>query len=375
MLDEIQQCPEALNSLKYFAEKAPDHPVACAGSLLGVGLGERVSFPVGKVTFLHLRPLTFREFLDGAQESALAEYIAEATPEEPVPEPVFARFLDWLRTYFVTGGMPEPAADWIEHRDLSRTEKIQRDLLRTYELDFGKHVPHADIPRVRLTWDAVPSQLSREHKKFVFSVLRPGARARDYERAIGWLEQAGMVVKVRRVKMPALPLATVEDPHAFKLYFPDVGLLRAKAGVPARALVDGDRLFEEFRGALTENFVLQELLAAVSEPPRYWTSQATAEVDFVVTMEEEVFPLEVKAGVNVKAKSLRVYCQAYRPRLALRVSLRNLRKDGQVLNVPLFLVGELPRLCAAGLSSRAGPTAADRATGAPSRSRPSARGR
>ncbi|MBI4864688.1 MAG: DUF4143 domain-containing protein [Candidatus Riflebacteria bacterium] len=266
---------------------------------------------------------------------------------ELVPEPVFLRLVDWLKTYFVTGGMPEPVADWIEHRDLTRTERIQRELLRTYELDFGKHVPRPDVPKVRLAWDAVPSQLARENKKFVFAALRGVGRARDYEHAIGWLEQAGLVVKVRRVKAPSLPLAALEDPHAFKLYFPDVGLLRAKAGLPARTLVEGDRLFQEFRGALTENFVLQELLAAVPEPPRYWSSQATAEVDFVVAIGAELFPLEAKASVNVKAKSLRVYTEKYRPRLALRASLRNLRQDGNVLNVPLFLVGELPRLCRA----------------------------
>lgn len=344
IFDEIQEAPEALNSLKYFQEKMPEQHIACAGSLLGVSLSQHASFPVGKVDFMTLRPLSFHEYLVVLGEKSLADLCASTNSAEPIPAPLFERLTELLKTYFLTGGMPEPVAIWSDTRDISLVERALKAILRSYELDFAKHVPTKDIPRVRQIWDGLPGQLARENRKFVYAAVRGGARAREYEDAMNWLRNAGLVHKVHRVKKPDLPLSAYEDVSAFKLYLPDVGLLRAKADLPAAAFVEGHRLFTEFKGALAENFALQELLSASDAGVYYWTSEGIAEVEFVTRFDDRVVPIEVKSGDNVRSKSLALYRERYRPATAVRVSLRNLGREGELLSVPLFLAGNIGAL-------------------------------
>jgi predicted AAA+ superfamily ATPase len=341
ILDEIQECNEALNTLKYFCENAPEYHIACAGSLLGIALSRPASFPVGKVDFLTLKPLTFLEYIRAEGSEALAGYIDGIQTIAPVPAAFFNPLIEKLKLYFLTGGMPEPLETWLEGRDMERVERAHRAIINSYELDFAKHASTTEIPKLRLIWNSIPAQLAKENSKFIYTALRSGARAREYEDAMNWLESAGMVYKIHRTVKPALPLSAYDDQSAFKLYTPDVGLLRTMSGLPASAFIEGNRLFEEFKGALTENFVLQELAAVSTDLPRYWSSGANAEVDFIVRLNGTVLPVEVKASTNLQAKSLRVYRAKYLPSLCLRMSLDNLRFDGSILNVPLFMAGRL----------------------------------
>ena len=338
IFDEIQESNAALNSLKYFHETLPSQHIACAGSLLGIALSKPGSFPVGKVNFCTLRPFTFFEFLQAGGEEMMADYLEKVDSSETIPLPLFNKCIELLKTYFIVGGMPEPLATWLNTKDIHLTEKTQKEIIQAYELDFSKHAPPTDIPKLHMIWNSIPSHLSRENRKFVYSVIKKGARAREYENAIVWLENAGLILKINRISKPGLPLVSYTDTQAFKIYFPDVGLLRVMSKLSSKAFVEGNRLFTEFKGALTENFVLQELISRREiYLPCYWTSRATAEVEFIVQVDDTIIPVEVKSGISVKSKSLKVYREKYLPETAIRSSLLNLKKENGLLNIPLFL--------------------------------------
>jgi predicted AAA+ superfamily ATPase len=341
IFDEVQEIPRALTALKYFAEAAPEYAVCCAGSLLGVALHSGTSFPVGKVDFLTLQPLNFEEFLLAGGEDALIEFVRGNGVQE-IPRAVSDKLTDYLKLYFVVGGMPAAVSSWLETRDHSVVEKRQRDILTTYENDFSKHAPRSVVPKLRYLWNSVPSQLAKENKKFIYGLVREGARARDYEEAMLWLLDSGLLRKVGRITKAAAPLKAYEDLRAFKLYCLDVGLLRVMSELPPAAILGGARIFEEFKGALTEQFVLTELAGKdFIRNIYYWTSDGIAEVDFVFADSRGIYPVEVKAGENPRSKSLQVYRERYSPRLAIRASLSNLRLDGGLLNVPLFALFNL----------------------------------
>ena len=349
IFDEIQQSNKALNSLKYFCEQAPEHHVVAAGSLLGVSLSRGDSFPVGKVDFLRMYPLSFREFLR-ADSRPVYDYL-EGLPsvDEPLPEVVMGRAAEAFRRYMVCGGMPAAAAAMIAGEGVAQVGAIQKDVLMAYSLDFAKHAPTRDIPRIAAIWQSLPSQLARENRKFLYRLVKPGARAREYEDALLWLEHAGLIYRIFCSTKPGLPLSAYDDVSAFKLYACDVGLLRAMAGLPVEALWTGTPLYKEFKGALAENAVLQSLAAQCDPLPRYWASSGTAEVDFVLQQGLRVVPVEVKAGESLSGKSLAVYAKTFHPDLALRFSMRNVKKDGIVLNLPLFMADWTRRLCEQGL--------------------------
>ncbi|MFZ3109199.1 MAG: AAA family ATPase [Rectinemataceae bacterium] len=346
IFDEIQESNAALNSLKYFQENAPQQHLTCAGSLLGITLSKPASFPVGKVQFLTLRPMSFQEFLKANGDRNLAEYLQQIDRIEALPEIFFNPLLERLKTYFVTGGMPEPVRSWAEERDVGLVQEALKGLLDAYSLDFSKHAPVKDIPKLDMLWTSIPSQLSRENKKFLYGAVKSGARAREYEDALTWLSEAGLIHKVSRCSKPGLPLSAYEDLSAFKLYAADVGILRRLSQLDPSAFGDGTRLFTEFRGALTENFVLQGLTRLYDATPHYWSSGGQAEVDFLIQKGNEIIPVEVKSDINVRSRSLMLYGEKYSAvtRFKLRFSLRNLRKDGDILNIPLFMIDEVDRL-------------------------------
>ena len=336
IFDEVQEIPRALTALKYFAESAPEYAICCAGSLLGIALHGGTSFPVGKVDFLALQPFDFQEFLLANGEDALIEFVKRDGIRE-IPKAITEKFIDYLKMYFVIGGMPAAVASWINTRDFSIVERRQLDILETYENDFSKHAPKNIVPKLRYLWNSVPSQLAKENRKFIYGLVREGARARDYEEAMLWLLDSGLLRKVGRITKAATPLKSYEDLKAFKLYHLDVGLLRAMSELSPDAILDGIKIFEEFKGALTEQFVLSELAGkSFIRNIYYWTSEATAEVDFVFADNRDIYPVEVKAGENLQARSLKVYRERYHPRLAIRASLSNFRLDDGLLNIPLY---------------------------------------
>ena len=342
IFDEIQACPAALNALKYFCEQAPDYPIVAAGSLLGVTLAAQEGFPVGKVSFLELRPCSFKEYLQ-AVAPMLAEFCA-TLKLEAISEVLAGKLEQRLREYLVLGGMPAVLNRYIETQDLLAADEVLQDVVTAYELDFSKHAPARDIPKLFLIWNSIPEQLAREHAKFMYGEVRAGARAKDLEDALRWLQEAGLVYKVNNVTTPQLPLSAYEDRRCFKLYMSDVGLLRKRAKLPLSALITTPDVFGEFKGRLIENYVLLQLKCSGYDPISYWTSQATAEVDFLVQHETDIIPVEVKSGMSRTARSLRVYRDKYRPRVSVRSSLLNLRLDDGLLNLPLYLMSEFPRL-------------------------------
>jgi len=343
IFDEVQEIPRALTALKYFAESAPEYVICCAGSLLGVALHKGTSFPVGKVDYLTLQPFNFEEFLSANGESMLIEFIKDSGIVE-LPKVMTDKLADYLKLYFVIGGMPAAIASWLDTRDFSVVEKRQRDILETYENDFSKHAPKNIVPKLRHLWNSVPTQLAKENKKFIYGLVREGARARDYEEAMLWLLDSGLLRKVGKVTKAAMPLKAYEDLKAFKLYHLDVGLLRVMSELPPDVIINGNKIFEEFKGALTEQYVLSELAGKnFIRNIYYWTSEATAEVDFVFADNKDIFPVEVKSGENLQARSLRVYRERYNPRLAIRTSLANLRIDDGLLNIPLYVLFNIQR--------------------------------
>jgi len=339
IFDEIQFCNRALTALKYFYENAPQYHIVCAGSLLGIALSKPLSFPVGKVNLHVLRPLSFYEFMLANREEELAGFLAELAADKEIPELFTAKLRELLRNYYVAGGMPEAAAKWIETKDVAEVEAVQRRILDAYELDFAKHAPATDIPKLDLIWKSIPSQLARESGKFIFGHAKPGARAKDLEDALEWLLSAGMVYKVIKIEKPFMPLSAYADPAYFKLYAPDVGLLRKLAGLPAEAVFQGPETYREFKGALTENFALTEMLNAELDLPFYWKSANTAEVDFVAQYNGRIIPIEVKAGRN-RARSLAEYRKKYSPEIAVKTSLENI-SGKEVKNIPLYMLWRL----------------------------------
>ena len=337
ILDEIQASDRALTALKYFCEDAPEYHVVCAGSLIGIALSKQLSFPVGKVDFLTLRPMSFYEFVLANQGKELLDLLAGLKRGARVPELFTDRMVDYLHHYYLTGGMPEAVTKWIETKDIAEVEAVQQRILEAYALDFSKHAPVADIPRLNLIWKSIPSQLARENGKFVFSHVRPGARAKDLEDALEWLIAAGMVYKVARIEKPFMPLAAYADRNYFKLYAADVGLLRKLAHLPAEAIFQAPEIYKEFKGALAENFVLTELLNAGGDSPFYWKSNNTAELDFVTQCGARIVPIEVKSGRNNKSRSLAEYRKRYSPELAVTTSLDNFSGEG-VRNIPLYML-------------------------------------
>lgn len=349
ILDEIQECPDALTALKYFQEDAPEYHVASAGSLLGLALAKPSSYPVGKVDLLDMRPMTFSEFLMATGNAGLASYLHAIDALEPLPQALHEPLCEQLRLYLAVGGMPAAVHVWAEQGDIAQVQKTLSNLLVLYELDFHKHAQGVDPAKIDLVWESIPSQLARENKKFLYKLVRTGARAREYESAVQWLVHAQALTRVTRSKRPGIPMSAYDERDAFKLYMNDVGMLRQHAGLDPGSLMQGDGLFVEFKGALAENYVLQSLVAQLDREraPRYWAmDNPRYEVDFLIQHHNDVLPVEVKAGENVKSPSLRRYRKEFADAtpLALRFSLRNLSFDGGVLNVPLYLADEALRL-------------------------------
>lgn len=334
IFDEVQEVPLALSSLKYFYENAPEYAIIAGGSLLGVQIHKGTSFPVGKVNFANLYPMSFFEFLEGIGEEKLALLLQNADREMI---PVFSsRIIDLLRIYFYVGGMPECVSIYSETHDYEVTREVQRSILAAYERDFSKHIPAALLPKVRLIWETTLRQLSRENKNFSPGVIRKGSRMKDFEDAMQWLLDAGLLHKIERVNNPAIPLSHYTD-GPFKLYMLDIGLLSCMAELDAKILLEGSTVFKEFKGALTENYVCQELIAT-GKKPYYWSSEGTAEVDFLFKHNDDILPLEVKAEENLQSKSLKVYSKKYNPKVALRTSMRDYREDGWLTNIPLYCI-------------------------------------
>lgn len=336
IFDEIQQSNKALNSLKYFCEEAPKYYILAAGSLLGVSLSQGDSFPVGKVEFLRMYPVTFREFLR-ADTPQMYEYIENLTEIAPLPEIVMGRIGEAYRRYQVCGGMPAAATAMLEKRGIQEIEDIQKSILMAYSLDFAKHAPGKDIPRIAAIWNSIPSQLAKENRKFVYKLVKAGARAREYEDGLLWLEHAGMIYRIFCSSKPGLPLSAYDNLSAFKIYLCDGGLLRVMAQLPADVLWTENPLYTEFKGAMAENMVLQSLIAHFDVMPRYWTSEATAEVDFLLQNNTSLLPVEVKSGTRLRGRSLGIYIDRFAVQLALRFSMNNLKRDGAILNLPIFL--------------------------------------
>jgi predicted AAA+ superfamily ATPase len=343
IFDEIQECNEALNTLKYFYENAPEYAVAGAGSLLGVAMSRGNSFPVGKVDFLHLNPICFSEFLSVA-DPGLFSLLEGVNKIEAIPDIFFYPLIDKLKMFFICGGMPEAVVTLLEKQDIGKTQQVLQNILNAYSLDFSKHVENKDIPKINHVWSSIPSQLSRNNKKFLYQLVKHGSRAREYEDALLWLSHAGLVHRIFRVSKPGLPLSAYDDLSAFKLYLIDVGLLRRLSLLDPIAVKEGNRLFTEFKGALSENFILQHLISHFEGTPHYWNSENQAEVDFLIQAKNDILPIEVKSDENVRSKSLAVYNELYKPSIRIRYSLRNLKKDEGLLNIPLFMVDYTEKL-------------------------------
>ena len=339
IFDEIQEAPKAISSLKYFCENAPGYAVIAAGSLLGVAIHEGVSFPVGKVDLLDVHPLSYLEFLKAVGEEALAEQL-EAGNYEAMN--IFSdKYIHWLKLYYYIGGMPEAVNDYVENGDIYAVREIQNRLLTLYENDFSKHTPGQELARIRLVWNSIPLQLAKENKKFFFGQIREGARARDFELAIEWLLDCGLITKVYRVSKPAVPLKAYTDFATFKIYLLDVGLLGAMSELDAHSILEGNNLFVEFKGALTEQYVLQQLVAETAYTPYYFSASSHSEIDFLVQKDGGVVPLEVKAQENLHAKSLKAYCEKYRPAYAVRTSMSHYRREEWMVNLPLYGIRNL----------------------------------
>lgn len=342
IFDEIQASPEALNSLKYFCEDAPEYFVCAAGSLLGLTLSE--GFPAGKVDFLDIGPMCFEEFLLACGDDSLVSYLKSIESIENIPDVFHDKLIEKLKMYFVIGGMPEAVKIRAEDNDIKEADRILMSILDSYESDFGKHAPVLDVPKIRLIWDSLPSQLAKENKKFLYSAVKQGARAREYENALNWLKNANLIEKVSKITKPSLPIKSYEDFSSFKIYMNDVGLLRKHSNLSTSAFIEENRLFTEFKGSLTENFVLEGLARILEVKPYYWANNSY-EVDFVIQLENEIYPVEVKAGINVQAASIKQYLSDYKEtKFGIRFSLKNLSFDGKILNVPLYLIDELDRI-------------------------------
>ena len=346
VFDEIQECNEALNSLKYFCEDAHEYAIACAGSLLGVALNRHgASFPVGKVDFMTLYPLSFSEYLQAIDPALYSSYMM-IDGSIAVPEVLHSRLVEAYKTYLALGGMPEAVSDFADNSEWQAVQTIQENILTSYSLDFSKHINNKDIPRVFNVWNSLQDQLAKEDRKFRYADIQQGARAREYEAAIEWLCLAGIVNRVNMIETPRIPLSAYSKSNAFKLYLNDIGLLCRKFSLSPQTASLNNRLFTEFKGILSENYVLQSLKRQFGNNIFYWTSGNTAEVEFVLQIGDEIVPVEVKSENNVKAKSLSIYRKTYSPSISIRFSTRNIRKDDDLLNLPLYLADRTSELVA-----------------------------
>ena len=337
IFDEVQEVPRALASLKYFYENAPQYHIVCAGSLLGIALHQGTSFPVGKVDFLKLYPLSFSEFLMATGNERFAELLKKQDYE--MITSFKQTYIDALKHYYFVGGMPEAVQSFAESKDFNEVRAIQKRILAAYEQDFSKHAPNEIVPKIRMLWNSIPSQLARENKKFIYGLVREGGRAREYETAIMWLSDCGLVHKVSRVNAAGVPLKAYEDLKAFKLFIVDVGLLGCMTGLRQRTLLDGDDLFVEFKGALTEQYVCQQLKTIEDLGVYYYTNdRGSCEIDFVVDTGEQIVPIEVKAETNLRAKSLKTYRERFEPELSVRTSMADYKKEDWLLNLPLYAI-------------------------------------
>ena len=343
IFDEIQEVPRALSSLKYFCEEAPEYAVISAGSLLGVAMHKGTSFPVGKVDFLDLYPLSFTEFLNATGNENLVDLLESG--DWQLITSFKNKYIELLRYYYFIGGMPEAVQTFIDENDFNAVRKVQQNILTAYEQDFSKHAPHKTVPRIRMVWQSIPSQLAKENRRFVYGALRKGARAKDFELAIQWLKDCGLIQQVIRLSKPSLPLPAYAD-EGFKMFLSDVGLLGAMSGLDATTLLHGNAFFNEFKGALTEQYVAQELRCSLGLTPCYWSAEhATAEVDFVFQYKSGIYPVEVKAEENLKAKSLKVYSDKYTPAISIRSSMSDYRQDDWLLNLPLYGISQILTEC------------------------------
>lgn len=337
IFDEVQEVPKALSSLKYFYENAPEYHIVCAGSLLGIALHEGTSFPVGKVDFLKLYPLSFKEFLMAIGLERFAELLDKK--DYDMIKSFKQTYIDALKQYYYVGGMPEVVASFADEKDFNEARKIQKRILTAYEQDFSKHAPKEIVPKIRMLWNSIPSQLAKENKKFIYGLIREGARAKEYETAIMWLSDCGLVHKVSRINAPNIPLKAYEDLKAFKLFIVDVGLLGAMVGLNQRTLLNGNELFTEFKGALTEQYVMQQLAVNQDLGVYYYTNDRnTCEVDFIVDNGDNIIPLEVKAEINLKAKSLKTYREKFTPEISIRSSMADYSEEIGLINLPLYAI-------------------------------------
>lgn len=340
IFDEVQEIPRALKALKYFCEQAPQYHIMAAGSLLGIALHEGTSFPVGKVDFLDLYPMTFREFLLACGQERFVQLMEQH--DYAMMGNFRTELIDYLKYYYYVGGMPEAVQEYVQEKDFRAVREVQNKLLTAYENDLSKHAPAEMVTKIRMLWNSIPTQLAKENKKFVYGLVREGARAREYEVAITWLMDVGLVYKVERVKKPDFPLRAYQDFSAFKLFVLDVGLLGAMSRLNAKVILEGDRMFEEFKGALTEQYVLQQLIVHEENDIFYWSSEkGTGELDFLIQMDDKIVPIEVKAEENLQAKSLRSFVQKYDMKYAVRTSMSDYREQDWMVNYPLYDVGGL----------------------------------
>lgn len=340
IFDEIQEVPKALTSLKYFQENAPQYHLLAGGSALGVALHEGYSFPVGKVDFLNLYPMTFLEFLQASENGQLVDLIK--SKDFDLMTVFKEKLIDLLKLYYFIGGMPEAALVYKETNDLNQVREVHRRLLYGYEQDFSKHVPNPLLPRVRMTWQSIPTQLSRENRKFIYGLVKEGARAREYEIALQWLFDMDLAAKVVRITKPDIPLSAYQDANSFKIFMNDVGLLSTFSNLDMKSLLEGNRIFEEFKGALTEQFVFQEIRSTINLKPYYWSAdRSLAEIDFVIEFDSKIIPIEVKAADNLKGKSLRSYYDRFHPEKSIRTSMADFRDEGWLINIPLYALSQL----------------------------------
>ena len=339
IFDEVQEVPKALTSLKYFNEDAPQYQIVCAGSMLGVALHQGTSFPVGKTEFLDLCPLSFSEFMRALGKGRYVELLENG--DYTMVSPFRQEYVDLLKYYYYIGGMPEVVLHFSENKDFNEAKAIQQRILNAYEQDFSKHAPHDIVPQIRMLWNSVPAQLAKENKKFIYGLIKEGARAKEYELAMLWLTDCGLIHKIHRALSPSLPLKFYEDLKSFKLFLLDVGLLSCLTGLRQNVLLDGSDLFREFKGALTEQYVLQQLMTLKSKniKPYYWTNDSgSAEVDFLIDNGSEVIPLEVKAETNLQAKSLKMFREKFNPGISIRTSMADYKKEDWLLNLPLYAI-------------------------------------
>lgn len=343
IFDEIQECSRAITSLKYFCENASEYHIACAGSLLGIHL-KKTSFPVGKVDLITLYPMSFSEFVRANGEEMLADFIDNYSRGTKVPEAAGNKYSALLKQYYVVGGMPEVVQAWCDTHDIEKVEDIQQTIIDSYEYDFAKHAPIKEFPKLTAIWKSIPEQLSKPNNKFIFSHVKKGWRAKDLEDALEWLINAGLAYKVCKIEKPFMPLSSYKDDTAFKLYLADVGILRKLSKLPSQIIIDSSPLYTEFKGALTENFVLNELVKANDGDLYYWVSGNSAEVDFITQCGVNIVPIEVKSEKNVKARSLAEYRKKYEPEYSVKTSMKNDTNGKEILNVPLYLISKLKQI-------------------------------